>query len=157
MADSSQSFALTLVFDGIVEAIYSSIAIKSAVEEEDSSDIDLIWAKALWDTGATHTCISDRLATRLKLEVVDIVNIATANGIISVPTFFAHLKFPNNLQFSDWELSQFQFTNDDCDLIIGMDIITQGDFSITNVEGKTMFSFRVPTQQSIDYERGRDS
>jgi hypothetical protein len=31
-------------------------------------------------------------------------------------------------------------------------IITQGDFSITNMNGKTMFSFRVPTLHSIDYE-----
>jgi hypothetical protein len=152
MINPSQSFALTLAFDEIVEAIYSSIAIKSAVGNEDDSDFPFIWAKALWDTGATHTCISDRLATRLGLEIVDIVNIATANGIVSVPTYFTHLKFPNNLQFNDWELSQFQFTNDDCDLIISMDIITQGDFSITNMDGKTMFSFRVPTLHTIDYE-----
>lgn len=47
---------------------------------------------------------------------------------------------------------QFQYTDDDSDLIIGMDIITQGDFSITNFGGRTLFSFRIPSLHSIDYE-----
>lgn len=81
------------------------------------------------------------------------MDIATANGIVRVPTYFTHLKFTNGLKFDDWELTQFQFTNDDCDLIIGMDIITQGDFSITNLGGRTIFSFRIPSQHSIDYEQ----
>lgn len=37
------------------------------------------------------------------------------------------------------------------DLLIGMDIITTGDFSITNVGGKTIFSFRVPSIKELDY------
>ena len=37
------------------------------------------------------------------------------------------------------------------DVLIGMDIITLGDFSITNVGGKTIFSFRVPSTETIDY------
>jgi gag-polyprotein putative aspartyl protease len=108
--------------------------------------------KALWDTGATHTCISDRLAAQMGLAIVDIVQVATANGIVRVPTYFAQIKLSNGLIISDLELDQFQFSNDECDLIVGMDIITQGDFSITNVGGKTVFSFRIPTLSTIDYE-----
>jgi hypothetical protein len=33
-----------------------------------------------------------------------------------------------------------------------MDIITQGDFAITNFGGRTMFSFRLPSLESIDFE-----
>jgi len=39
----------------------------------------------------------------------------------------------------------------DCDALIGMDIITLGDFSITNHKGKTCMSFRVPSIHEIDY------
>jgi hypothetical protein len=35
--------------------------------------------------------------------------------------------------------------------IIGMDIITQGDFSITNVGGETCMSFRTPSIRRVDY------
>lgn len=32
-----------------------------------------------------------------------------------------------------------------------MNVITQGDFSISNFEGKTLMSFRVPSLTHIDY------
>jgi uncharacterized protein YecA (UPF0149 family) len=36
-------------------------------------------------------------------------------------------------------------------VIVGMDVITLGDFSITNVSGLTMMSFRTPSLVAIDY------
>ena len=42
---------------------------------------------------------------------------------------------------------------DKFDCIIGMDIIRTGDFSITNRDGHTAFSFRVPSIKEIDYEK----
>jgi hypothetical protein len=35
--------------------------------------------------------------------------------------------------------------------LIGMDIITLGDFSITNHKGVTCMSFRIPSGHEIDY------
>ena len=37
------------------------------------------------------------------------------------------------------------------EVILGMDVITQGDFSITNLNGNTVFSFRVPSLHRLDY------
>jgi hypothetical protein len=37
------------------------------------------------------------------------------------------------------------FDDDDFDMIIGMDIITMGDFAICNTDGKTSFSFAMPS------------
>jgi uncharacterized protein YecA (UPF0149 family) len=36
-------------------------------------------------------------------------------------------------------------------LLIGMDLISLGDFAVTNFAGKTVFSFRVPSVQMIDF------
>ena len=36
-------------------------------------------------------------------------------------------------------------------MIIGMDIISQGDLSITNYSGRTVISFRTPSLETIDY------
>ena len=36
-------------------------------------------------------------------------------------------------------------------VLIGMDIITSGDFSVSNYNGKTVFTFRTPSQERIDY------
>lgn len=38
-----------------------------------------------------------------------------------------------------------------CDALIGMDVITLGDFSITNHKGITCMSFRCPSSHEIDY------
>jgi hypothetical protein len=35
--------------------------------------------------------------------------------------------------------------------IIGMDIIRRGDFAITNANGKTKMSFRMPSLKAIDF------
>ena len=37
------------------------------------------------------------------------------------------------------------------DVVIGMDIITRGDFAVTNLDGKTTFSFRIPSLADIDF------
>ena len=37
------------------------------------------------------------------------------------------------------------------DCLLGMDIISLGDFSITNFEGKTWLSFRIPSQHKVDF------
>jgi hypothetical protein len=37
------------------------------------------------------------------------------------------------------------------DVLIGMDIISRGDFALTHKEGKTVFSFRYPSLATIDF------
>lgn len=37
------------------------------------------------------------------------------------------------------------------DILIGMDIITLGDFAVTNKGGVTVFAFRIPSISVIDY------
>ncbi len=39
----------------------------------------------------------------------------------------------------------------DIELLIGMDIITLGDFTVTNIDGKTKMSFGMPSIHSYDY------
>jgi hypothetical protein len=44
-------------------------------------------------------------------------------------------------------------TPNNCDMLIGMDVITLGDFAVTNFNGKTMFSFRIPSMTEIDFTK----
>jgi len=37
------------------------------------------------------------------------------------------------------------------DVLIGMDIINRGDFAVTNKNGKTVFSYRFPSTEQIDF------
>ena len=40
-------------------------------------------------------------------------------------------------------------------MLIGMDVINAGDFAITNKDGKTVFSFRIPSMERIDFTQRR--
>lgn len=149
-----QVFTLTRSHDRLVSAIYSSAAVQIPFDfGEKPQNPDGSWVKALWDTGATHSAISERLAAQMQLPTEDFVDVYTAVGILQVPVYSLRVVFPNQLVFDEIEAVEFTGTEtEDCDLIIGMDIITQGDFSITNMDGRTVFSFRVPSLHIVDFE-----
>jgi len=106
-------------------------------------------AKALWDTGATNTCISKKLALKLDLQARGLAEMYHADGVAIVPTYFIGILLPNNLGFSSIEVLECDLTG--TDILIGMDIISQGDFAISNFDGNTFFSFRIPSTQNISF------
>ena len=105
---------------------------------------------AIWDTGATNTVISDKLAEELKLNSVGIATVSTAGGIFEVNKYIIGLQLPNRLTIESVMVTAGKL-DENTDFLIGMDIITLGDFSITNVDNKTTFSFRYPSCKVIDY------
>lgn len=105
---------------------------------------------AIWDTGATNSVISDKLAKKLKLTPVGVATVSTAGGKIDVNRYILGLKLPNHLEISNVFVTAGNL-DDNTDFLIGMDIITLGDFSITNVDNKTTFSFRYPSCETINY------
>ena len=44
-----------------------------------------------------------------------------------------------------------QFHSDEYDVVIGMDVICKGDLAVTNKDGRTTFSFRIPSEVEIDF------
>ena len=48
------------------------------------------------------------------------------------------------------KVTEMLITND---VLIGMDIISQGDFVITASQGKTKFSFQIPSTHDTDYAK----
>ena len=104
---------------------------------------------AIWDTGATNTVISEELAHNLNLTSIGKASVSTAGGIIEVNKYVLGLKLPNNLQIQNVMVTAGKLNG--TDFLIGMDIITLGDFAVTNLNGKTTFSFRYPSCETINY------
>ena len=50
------------------------------------------------------------------------------------------------------DLEVLAYDLEDNDIIISMDTITRGDLAITNKDGETWFSFRIPSQEHIEFE-----
>lgn len=106
---------------------------------------------ALWDTGATSSCISDSVAGKLDLKPTGMMNIRTPSGSKEVRTFLVNIKLPNYLSVVDVPVCETDIGNQDIDVLIGMDIILLGDFSVSNFNDRTVFSFRHPSKATTDY------
>lgn len=105
--------------------------------------------KAVWDTGAMSSVITPALAQKLGLKSLGLVKMQHANGVSMVNTYMINLLLPNKIEIHTLYVMEGAMT--DTDLLIGMDIITMCDFAITNRDGKTVFSFDIPSSRITDY------
>lgn len=106
---------------------------------------------ALWDTGATNTAISDSLAHDLGLLPIGKADVSGAHGVKTVDVFLVDVLLPNNAGVKSVKVTEAAL-EEPLGLLIGMDIITLGDFVFTNVNGNSVFSFRIPSRgPEIDF------
>ena len=109
----------------------------------------------IWDTGATGSLISANVVERCDLKQTGVATIRTANGNEdTVPTYIVNLRLPNQVVVMGIPVARGSFG--DADVLIGMDVITKGDFAVSNWDGKTSFSFRVPSLGEIDFVKEED-
>lgn len=99
--------------------------------------------KAVWDTGATNTAISKNVIDDLSLKPSGKVNAHGVHGPNLVNTYLVHVGLPNRFLVSSIRVLEGKMSN--IDVLIGMDIITKGDFVISNANGKTAFEFGMPS------------
>lgn len=110
-----------------------------------------IVAKAQWDTGATNSCISHDVVSKLKLVSIGFSNNHTPSGSALQSTYKIDVILPNHLIVESVQVSGSEIGNQGIDILIGMDIIKHGDFSISNFGGNTVFTFRYPSIMETDY------
>jgi len=105
---------------------------------------------ALWDTGATNSMITGRVASQCGLTPTGYTQVSTAGGMLDeAPTFLVDIYLPNRVRIENVKVAQGELG--EIDLLIGMDIILLGDFAVTNLDGKTAFSFRMPSIERLDF------
>lgn len=124
--------------------------INSAVVEFNGN---VVQAKAQWDTGATGTCISKEIVTQLGLQPTGMINVQTPSGIGTMNKYMINLILNNEVKIMNLAVMDSEIGNQGIDVLIGMDIISIGDFAVSNYDGKTQFSFRIPSQEHVEYHR----
>ncbi len=77
------------------------------------------------------------------------VTVHTAGGERQCETYLVNIKLPNSVGFANVLVTKADMG--ETEVLIGMDIISAGDFALTHKEGKTCFSFRVPSLLHIDF------
>jgi hypothetical protein len=146
--------AFTLKSQGIKRVIISDIGVSIPLQTPtgliSKTDGNIYKTKALWDTGATGSCVTVATASALGLVPTGKIISNHAQGQSTVNTYLVNLYLPNSLAVQNVRVTECANT-DTFGVIIGMDVITLGDFSITNVNRKSIVSFRIPSVKEIDY------
>lgn len=106
--------------------------------------------EAIWDTGATGTVITSKVATDLGLKPTGKITSNHAGGSNQVNTYLVNVYLPNGIRVIGVKVIEAVLAGN-TEMLIGMDIISLGDFSFTNFNGEACFTFRIPSIKQIDY------
>ncbi|MDR1016213.1 MAG: retroviral-like aspartic protease family protein [Coriobacteriales bacterium] len=148
--DSASVKSFTVRFPGLARQILvGGITVGAAYEQEPEADATFVELTALWDTGATNTVISHDVVKRLGLFSIGTVPTIHAGGIGRAHKYMVSLILPKGIEFPALKVTDAPLIG--FDMLIGMDIITQGDFSLSEQNGTTCFSFRVPSLAEMDF------
>lgn len=127
----------TITYGEIVRELVTDIEIESAL-----NPVERVKIKAIWDTGSFYTIITPETAKKLNLKCVSLTTISSITDKNKLSKMYmAHLYLPNEIKC---ETFVYEANPINCDILIGMDIITRGKFIIDNNENRTVFSFRIP-------------
>jgi len=100
-------------------------------------------ANALWDTGAMMSAITPEVRDKLKAITIYRKTIAAIHTTQDVDVVSITLELPNNVVKKNIEVAVCNMASN-AEMIIGMDIISLGDFALSNGNDQTLFSFAVP-------------
>ena len=105
---------------------------------------------AIWDTGATNSVISQAVVDACGLLPTGMATVHHAGGSSQAETYLVNIGLPQMVVFNGVRVTKAELAGG-ADMLIGMNIINQGDFAVTNRDGKTKFTFRVPSTGDIDF------
>lgn len=145
--------AFTIKHNGRARSIVTEIQVARAFDpaKHDPATFEHRAFRALWDTGASASVITDKVVMSLGLKPTGQMEIQHAGGKSMNLTYMVNIGLPNNVNIAGVLVSECANIVSAFDAIIGMDIITLGDMSITNVAGETTMSYRLPSVATIDY------
>ena len=138
--------AFTTKYDGLSDKLINDVYV------DFEGNISL--CSALWDTGATGSCISKEIATDMGLVPTGMMTIRTPSGAKNVSTYLVDIVLPNDsggVRIKDVVVCGTEIGAQGISVLIGMDVITIGDFAVSNFDGKTVFTYRIPSQATTDY------
>lgn len=143
-----QVHSLTRTYNGIARSITSPIEVYNTTTGVKEN------TEGIWDTGATGSTITQYLANKLNLIEIGQTRVKGVHGYKDgVKVYAVKIVLNNqNVSFIVPVTECSELTDDNsAHILIGMDVISKGDFAVTNFQGNTVMTFRVPSIQRIDF------
>jgi len=153
MAESIPTSALTIKFHRRVKIIVTDVEVMEASDVQTPVPIGSGYrTKALWDTGATNSVIAASTVVALGLKPTGKVYVEHAGGKELKNTYVVNIGLPMGVLVKGVVVTETDsILKGTCGAIIGMDIITKGDFTITNPGNVTWMTYRYPSLAQTDY------
>lgn len=130
-------------FPALAKQIITSVNILQPVAHAGQITTAAQGVKALWDTGASFTAISQKLVTQLGLPLLGNRKMASASGTVVTQSYLAGVQIGSDIVVPQVATLAFAGAYN-FDMLIGMDIIGQGSFLVNTINGTTHFSFSIP-------------
>lgn len=105
--------------------------------------------KGIWDTGATASVITQKVVDEIGLKPIGMTQVHHAHGTTSAEVYLVNIGLPNGVAFASMSVTRGELAS--ADVLVGMDIIGKGDFAVTNYGAKTVFTYRVPSTETLDF------
>lgn len=101
---------------------------------------------AIWDTGATGTVITKDVFEELDILTIDVIGVSGVNSRSQAHVGIADIVFGDGVLklTGSRVMACDSIGSEKAKMLIGMDIITMGDMSISNYGDTTHFSFAIP-------------
>jgi hypothetical protein len=100
---------------------------------------------AMWDTGASFSLITESVALELQLEETSVMRVRHVAGVVAASAFTASVQLQGGMSLDEHRLVSMPNIHS-FDMIIGMDIIVLGNFSLLCKNGNTLFCFQYPPE-----------
>ena len=142
-----QSF--TAANPGLARVLITRVKVASVFDPSSKPPYPFKEYVGIWDTGATGTVITQKVIDELGLKEISMTKAYGADGEYDTEVYLINMEVPNGLIIQSMRVTRGKLRG--IDVLIGMDVITQGDFAVTNFQGKTIFSFRFPSTECIDF------
>jgi hypothetical protein len=149
------ALAITIKADRLLNRIISAMTIQQAEAFCEPRDIQIkpVEVRAMWDTGSTGCCISQKLAEYLGLISIASLDLTSVHDSKPSNVYLLDMIFPDKIKANNVLVAEI-IPSGEFDIIIGMNIISLGDFAVTNDHGKTIMSFRLPSSNiPIDFSK----
>ncbi len=145
-----KSYGFTSQAQGIIRVLFSAVKIAQSFDPRAGSSEPFKEYKGIWDTGATNSAISEKVVIECGLKPIGVAKVQTVGGERICDSFLINMLLPNNVGIPQLRVTQGIING--ADVLIGMDVMTRGDFALSNFQGKTTFCFRIPSVECIDFD-----
>lgn len=139
-------------FPGISNVLFARAAIGAAIGPNEPAPATTVEYDAIWDTGASGTAITKKVADALGLKPIGAARCYNAQGSTVANVYLISLRLPGSVGFKSLRVTEQILTG--FEVLIGMDVINNGDFLVTNHGGKTQLTFQCPSQGLDGLKKG---